>query len=598
MERPLYSVCLAMLFTSGPMNAQTVGDELNINSFHARFSSHGLISLDPATASAGFEVPAGTGGAKALFSGGLWFGGLTTDNQLRMAAMMYEANGAGDYYTGPLTTDGSASTDAAMMQAYNRVWSVSRDAVEQHIAYFTCLADVNCDPAVAFPNGYTIPASINDWPAMNTESGYSTYQAPFFDFNADGNYVPSDGDAPCILGDQALYFVFNDKGGSHLLTGSSPIGLEIQAMPFAYSGNSPALDQTVFVHYHIINRGTQQLLNTRIGVFNDLDLGCPDDDRMGSDPSRNLTYVYNGDGLDEDCVGVLGYGAEPPAFGMVLLKGQTLDPNAADDPAVDLLPAWNGTGFGDSVVDNERSGMDKVMSISRDGPSCCNDPSTLLDFNSYLRGYWKDGSPLTYGGSGYNTGVPTNYASPGASDPLGVGTGSVPQSPWYDVAPNPDRRTVTSLAPLTVEPGQHMDLLFAYVYARANGGGALASVEALQTRVDSVRAFANTLPLWSTFSNEFQGDCEGVHGVGQEELFTSEQLVLFPVPAGDRVQVNVGARLAGERLVMHDATGRIVAQHLLVAGLNDLDIQALARGVYAVEVRSIRAHYTGKLVKE
>lgn len=597
-----YTLLAALaVLTACPSHAQSYG-ELDLNEVRARFYAHGLIGHDLDGSSAALEVPQGEG-ANALYSAGLWMGGLSPDSQLKLAAMKYEPLGESDYSTGPLTTDGTATTNATMMAQYDHVWEVTREQVELHMAYFQCISDPdNCELSEEFPDGYEIPAGFFDWPAINTEPGFSIYQAPFYDLNHDGDYDPSVGDAPCILGDQALYFVFNDKGAAHVLTGSQPIGVEIQAMPFAYNSGDPYLDQTIFVHYHIINQGTQTLTGTRIGIYNDFDLGCGDDDFVGTDAARNLTYVFNADDQDDDCLGTSGYGPQPPAFGMILLKGPFRDANGADEEDPDLLPSWNGTAFGDGIIDNELFGTTKSIHMYREGDACCTEPTLGVQYFHYLGGIWKDGTPLTYGGTGHSLdpgALPCDFSFPGDSDPIGAGTGGVPQSPWSEtISTVPDRRTVTSAGPFVLEPGMHEDLLVAYVFARANSGGAAASVAALQARVDSVTAFAHTLPLWNTLRDDFQGGCEGVTPTVIDEAVHTGHLELFPVPAADHVQLNTPQALVGSVLCLRDATGRVVAGQRLSVGVNDIDIASLAGGMYTCEVHTAKALYTGRLVKE
>lgn len=597
-----HSAFLAGVIAAMPIlvDAQGYG-ELNIGDARARFYAHGLISNNLVTNASAFEVPIG-GGVHALYSAGLWVAGFSSDNQLKLAAMKYESGTESDYYTGPLTVDGSASTNASMMAAYDQVFSVTREEVAQHLAYHACLSDPDCDPATAFP-GYQTPLAITNWPAVNDDPGFSTYQAPFIDHNLDGNYLPEDGDVPCILGDQALYFVFNDKGGPHMLTGGQPIGIEVQTMAFAYDSGDPALDQTVFVHYHLINRGTSTLTDARIGMFNDFDLGCGNDDLVGTDAARNLTYVYNADDMDEDCLGAPGYGAQPPAFGMVFLKGPYHDANAVDQEDPGELPAWNGMGFGDGAIDNEKLGLSSAMHLYRDGDPCCTDPVQPGHYLNYMRATWKDGVPLAYGATGYPvTPTPTGclFSFPGTSDPDGVGIpdGSL-VTPWSD-SYSPvalDRRTIASMGPFTLEPGDHHDLLMAYVYARAVSGGALTSVAALQARVDSIIEFAQGLPLWTNPRETFQGACVGEVEQGVTERI-GRALLFFPVPASGSVQVEVPSSLAGSNLVIRDATGRIVLQQRVLPDRNTIDLSRLAPGLYTCEALSRNARYTGRLVKE
>ena len=123
-------------------------------------------------------------------------------------------------------------------------------------------------------------------------------------------------------------------------------------------------------------------------------------------------------------------------------------------------------------------------------------------------------------------------------------------------------------------------------------------MEALQARVDSVREFANSLPLWNNFEFQFQGACEGITTTAIAEAQSIGQLQLFPVPAFDKVQLNATKEIAGELLTLHDATGRIVATHRITQGLNKFNISSLAPGLYSCEVHSTYAHFTGRLVKE
>lgn len=598
---PLLALLLLSSLSRG--FAQNHG-ELTINDVRARFYAHGLVGYDLNTGQPEFEIPVGMS-THPLYSGGMWIGGIDGADMLHGAVMMYEPNweGGPDYYTGPLTTDGSASTNADVMAQYDQVWSVTRAEVTAHLDYYNCLADPGCDIASEFPNGYEIPASILNWPAINTTPGYDLYLAPFYDFNGDGDYDPTDGDAPCILGDEALFFVFNDKGGPHLKSGMLPIGIEVQAMPFAYHAPGSWKDQTVFVRYHLINRSTLTVGDTRLGFFNDFDLGCSNDDFIGVDPPRNLAYIYNRDNVDENCNATLGYGTQPPAFGQVVLKGPLLDPDAQDNAADNSLPSWNGTGFGDAQVDNERSGVDRFIYFNRESASCCNDPVMGPDFYHYLDGYWKDGTPMTYGGSGYSTdpdAVPSTFMYPGDADPVGAGTNGEPQSPWSDTdTVLMDRRGLIGFNGFTMEPGEHVDLLFAYVYARATSGGPQASLSMLKAQVDSVRAFANTLPIWNTSEMDgFIGQCADYATLSVKEEPRTGRLDIFPIPASDQVRIDADERLAGELLLVFDATGRTVATHRLTPGVNKLDISTLARGLYGCEVRSTKVRYTGTLIKE
>lgn len=504
----------------------TVVTELDYNNVRAILTNGGMLWYNKAQSQPGYEVPKtpDRSGAKAIFAGGLWMGGLSPDNQLKLAAVRYRDGN--DFWPGPLTTDGSANVTSAVCVRYDVMYPNLRQDAERHEAYYRCLADPSCDPDQEFPDGYVIPASYFDWPAINTDPGYDTYLAPFTDFNGDGDYVPSDGDypgfdlsrtvecrkfreqLPSLYGDKNIWWVFNDKGNTHTETGGQPIGMEVRAQAFAFSTNDEVNNMT-FYNYVLINRGTQTLTKTYFGQYADPDLGCADDDFTGCDVRRGLGYVYNWDDDDQSCNGNPGYGTQPPAIGIDFFEGPFQDYDNMDNPGPldeQPFPDCNfavenrgigykgiGIGYGDGVVDNERFGMRAFIYFNRDGPVSQNDPTLAVHYYNYLRSIWKDGTPQTYGGTGYQpnnpAAVPAYYMFPGDSDPIGWGTGCAPQQAWQETAQaNPDRRFVESAGPFTLEPGQYNNSTIGVVWARATGGGAFESVNAMRRADDKAQA--------------------------------------------------------------------------------------------------------------
>lgn len=595
-----YVVASLLLFISLPGARSQAFGVLNLNDVTFRMFSNGYAG-GPA-----FEVPQGNG-THVLSGSGLWLTGTDALSALHTAGWLYGGGtGQADFFPGPLRNDGTASTSQSSSQAHDRVWVVTRQQIDAHQAYHICLGDPNCDVDVEFPGGYTTPMVIAEWPAMGDVSdGYDPYLAPFHDFNLDGTYNAQDGDAPCILGDQAFFVVFNDNLGPHTESLGLPFGMEVQVMGFVYDGTDPALDQTVFLRFHLINRSAVQYQDFHVGYFSDIDVGCPNDDFIGTDPLRNLQFTYNWQDTDAGCLGAQGYGPQPPAVGMSLIKGPLLDPDGADDAAGNAIPAWNGGAFGDGIADNERHGLSHSIYFNRESPNwAATDPSQASHWVNYLTGFWKDGTPLTYGGNGYSTApdaVPARYIFPGDNDPVGAGTGGQVMAPWAETAPTPttpDRRGVMGSGPITLDPGEHVDLLFAYVYARAAGGGAFASVGALQARVDSVRAFAQSLPIWDVPENQpYAGMCpSGVSGV--PEAGSTGVLALFPTPSSDLVRFTAPRSLVGGVLTVRDGLGRVVMQQRVAADGNTLDVGGLANGVYSCVAVSRNARFTGRLVKE
>ncbi|MBK9758508.1 MAG: T9SS C-terminal target domain-containing protein [Flavobacteriales bacterium] len=499
----------------------TKNTELDLNNVRAYITNSGLLWYDQSgVGRAAYEVPktADRTGARPLFSGGLWMGGLSPDNQLKLAAIDYRTGN--DFWPGPLTTDGDASVTDDVCLRYDEIYPTLASDAETHDAYFRCLVNPDCDLATEGLENYIIPSSYFDWPAINTEEGYDTYLAPFTDVNGDGDYDPSIGDYPgydleqkvdCktkfredpipLFGDMNKWWVFNDKGNQHTETGGQPIGLEVKAQAFSFSTNNEVNNMT-FYNYVVINRGTQTLNNTYFGQFADPDLGCNQDDFAGCDVQRGLGFVYNWDDVDDGCSDP-AYGPQPPAIGIDFFEGPFQDYDLLDNPLsancqdnVDSLGipyGGIGIGYGDDIVDNERFGMRGFVYYSRVGANCCTDPSLAVHYYNYLRSIWKDGEAQTYGEDGYNpqiaNAVPARYMFPGDSDPVGWGTGCVPQAAWQEQAQtSPDRRFIQSAGPFTLEPGAYNNITVGAVYARAVAGGAFASVIDLRRADDKAQA--------------------------------------------------------------------------------------------------------------
>lgn len=598
-----YALLLVVTALCGDHLFGQAWSQLTINNAQATLFSNGLIG--PAAPNGnGLVVPAATG-LSPLYTSGLWVGGTSPDNQLKFAAHLYGSPGERDFFPGPLTIDGNASITPEVSAAYDQVWTILQSDVVAHRTFTLCQGDPDCIEA-AFPDGYTIPASFLNWPAEgNVEAGYAAYLAPFLDWDGDGTYDPSNGDHPCVLGDQALYAIFNDRLDVHTQSGGGPIGLEVHMMPFAYT-SSPALDHTVFVHYKLINRGTQTLTDFRIGHFADFDLGCGDDDVVGTDVGRNLVYVANGTDNDASCVSGTGYGTQPPAFGMAILKGPLLEPDGLDNTTEPVIPAFNGTGYNDGILDNERHGLSSSMYFLRSGPAEMTDPAMPVHYYNQLRSTWKNNLLLTHGGSGYSTdpnAVPALFAFPGDSDPLGLGTGGVPQASWapeVDLSAGlVDPRAVASMGPTTLEPGEHITLLVAYVYARAGSGGAEASVAALQQRVDSIRTFAEAIPGMFTLGEQEDLPCDdAIVASIREDGAGPGLLSLFPNPVSDQLLLRTEALQWGSPIQILDARGRVVAQLASTGDITLFAVTDLPNGLYLLRVSDGSTPMAGRFVKE
>lgn len=495
-----------------------------------------------------YEVPAG-GLNHAVFAGSLWMGGRDPAGNLKLAAVRFRQNGS-DYWPGPLTVDGTASTIPETCDQWDRFYLVSRQMVETHRYYFTLILqglDPLEDPLFA-ENGYQIPREIMQWPAHGDVSlGQSFLLAPFQDLRdpeslevvtTPGLYEPEQGDYPLydldqeidcrtrlvtdpvpLFGDFTMYWIFNDNGNIHTESQGEPIGMEIQAQMFGFTTNDEVNNMT-FCNYVLINRGTLTLNDTYFAQWIDTDLGNPNDDYVGCDVGRGLGYSYNGTDFDEGSSSGPGYGAQPPAIGVDFFEGPYQDADGINNMVgIGENEALNGLGYldlddlpenQDTIIDNERFGMRRFVYHSNTGqgaPAPTTDPSIAVEYYNMMRGIWKDGTPMTVGGLGYDPAagnVGTDFMFPGTSDPLFWGTGGIdPNYPdprgWTEEAednPPGDRRFIQSAGPFTLSPGQFNNITVGVVYARAPSGGPFASVQSLLQVDDKAQAlFENCFRL-------------------------------------------------------------------------------------------------------
>ncbi len=501
-------------------------NELNINNTRALIQTGGDMWWDFTRAQ--YEIPKNSSHT-ALFAGALWLGGRDISGQLKVAAQRFRSGGQ-DFWTGPLSTVDAEITQTTCAE-YDKHFISTRLDIASYVAWFEIGRDDAANgtnkQAELFPD-YTVPAILKDWPAHGRD--YAPYNedynlAPFVDVDNNGEYNPGSGDYPAydlnnsadckariinVYGDQNLWWVFNDMGNIHTESGSGSIGMEIRAQAFAFTTNDEVNNMT-FYNYELVNRSTFTLADTYFGQWVDADLGCSQDDYVGCDVERGLGFAYNGDNDDEDCRGATGYGAIPPAIGVDFFQGPFQDADGIDNPLTEKYQdaisqkgvpyPGIGIGYGDKIIDNERFGMRKFL-YHNNNSGVTGDPSRGTEYYNYLRSLWRDGSRMVYGGTGHVASggtIEADYMFPDESDPLGWGTGGVPQPAWTEVTAGNtpfDRRFMQSAGPFVLEPGAVNNITVGIVWARASTGNNLSSVEVMRTADDKTQAlFDNCFQL-------------------------------------------------------------------------------------------------------
>ncbi|MCC6599503.1 MAG: T9SS type A sorting domain-containing protein, partial [Crocinitomicaceae bacterium] len=502
---------------------------LEWNNVKALIETGGSMWQDRANSRAAYEIPKG-GGVSSIYAGALWMGGISPDQQLKLAAVTFRSAG-NDYWPGPLTNDGSASVTEATCTQYDRFFVSLRQDAQRHRQYYDCVqaGDDDCI------ENYSIPGYFYNYPAIgNTALGQDLYLAPFYDYDGDLFYDPQKGDYPfydfyreinCaerqredvvpLYGDQTYYWIFNDKGNAHTESQGNAIGMEIRAQAFAFTSNDEVNNMT-FYNYVLINQGTQELTQTYFGSWVDSDLGSSIDDYVGCDVQRGLGYCYNGDAFDEPSASSKGYGNNPPAVGVDFFEGPYQDEDGLDNPlTTDILQAQDslgipykglGIGYGDGIVDNERFGMRRFVYYNIGDNPINGDPKVAPHYYNFMRGKWKNDQSMLYGGNGISgpgviQGVFADYMFPGDTDPAHWGTNGTVVPAWSEESSGNqkgDRRFIQAAGPFTLSPGDYNNITVGVVWARSGGGVPFESVRLLREYDDKAQAlFDNCFELVS-----------------------------------------------------------------------------------------------------
>ena len=148
--------------------------DLEWNNVRALIENGGTLWYDRAIDKGAHMVPKDEG-VSVVYGGALWLGGISPDQQLKLAAVKYRWSG-NDFWPGPLTNTGEAEVDEFTCQQYDRFSISYRSDAMRHRQYFDAVADETVE--TSFPDGYTIPSYFYDFPAHgNVALGQDYYLA-------------------------------------------------------------------------------------------------------------------------------------------------------------------------------------------------------------------------------------------------------------------------------------------------------------------------------------------------------------------------------------------------------------------------------------
>ena len=453
--------------TPGNCTSPRAERDLDVNNVLARMFNTGSLFFGNATTNAeGYLVPQASGNSP-IFASGIWIGG-RVNGQLRVAGSTYDRF---EFWAGPLNDDGTLpdpTCQGANGIEFDKIWRVSRADI------------IDLDGgAGAAPDLASWPVSLGAPALAALDNGFDDDGDGLIDEGTDGIdndgdgfiderdeqerivpsvreaagrpiYDPAGGDRPEIIGDQAVWWVMNDLGNTHQKSLTPPIGVEVQVLAWSFA-RADALNDVTFYRYTVTKKTPGDMEDTYLTLFSDPDLGDANDDFVGIDTTLSMGYVYN-DGPTDDVYGTA------PALGYDFFQGPIVDLDG-DGEATDTLGTTTFMYFINGVA----------FPVA--------DPANGEQMYFNMQGRWADGTPMTEGGDGYQTGGPvTKFAFPG--DPV-AGTG------WNEVTEGNtggDRRFLVTTGPFTLESGVSQDIVFGIVFGQAAAGdnAHLESIEALR----------------------------------------------------------------------------------------------------------------------
>lgn len=491
----------------GSAISQTQITFVDFNDVRTLLSNRGTLGFNPQTAAASYEVPVG-GGNHILYALTPLWSAKDVNGGLK---------GAMSYYNLDATMHGPISNNYnSMWQVDNRaIFTVSYAVVQNHIINYS-------------QTGYVVPPEISNWPAVGNvpESG-SAFLAPFEDVNFNGVYDPENGDYPIIYGDQMSFVIFNyDSLPNPTLANNTSTPLEVQMGAYQYASNDEINDIT-FVYYRVENKSEDTLYDFRWGNMTDFDIGFAQDDYIGSDMGRNLLYAYNGTNNDPGGAGAPGYGANPPAAGIISLNNPMVVTNHVGDAAnfldyqINTLSDLHNVMEGKNTlgVQNTDNGGSPVQMLYNENPNVSGSYSEFQEGNQ-----------------------------PG------------------------ERRVLYSSEPYDLKPGESKCYHYAIIYRRTFLDNHVEVVDSLLTTADKVQAF---------FSTQVAPNCYQEPTVSlSENQNLDEAFNIYPNPANDYIQLKSSKDL--EKIVVLDYSGKIVQE---VDGSSKiLSISNLSKGIYVVQV--------------
>ena len=497
-----------------------------------------------------------------FYKAGIWIGGVDPGGNLKVAATPTERNQQlTDFAPGPLNPETGMPYEEFPCHDFNRIWEISREDILTHIKDFgeDRVLDNPIPSIMNWPGNGNKHLEINSGETIelpNRPSGF----APFWDEDGNGIYNPEKGDFPQVdlgrplIPDKMFWTVFNDFK-EHPVASGLKLRVEVQLTVYSMDClENQSIDNTLFLNYKVINQGDENIETGKFGFYADFQIGCEEDDYIGSFPQHDAFFAYNSDQLDGDSLGncIFGnsYGFHPTTQAVSFLYGHKLN-------AFQYFE-------NNSVI-----------------PSISN-PTHPQEFYNYLYGRWRNGTPLTTGNNGFNIGSTDTTLWAFSGDPNLENSWSL-----FNENLSPGNRRVIGSTNLSrwdwlpvLQPGGVAEIRLAVTTIAQSNRTHL-------TQLDRIKIDFHELDLWYGFGSPNVCSSQWIRNPKAPEDEPSG-LKIYPNPAFQNLIIEYPKPV--QRVQFFDVSGRLIHEiRNPEETVLNIDVGNWSRGIYFAEI-TIEGH--------
>lgn len=290
---------------------------------------------------------------------GVWMSAVDSAGNIRIACHDM-IGGSNEFKPGPLFLSNAQASDT---NVWNKVYPMTQALVAEHKENY------NSD-------SYTPPMAISNWPGSGS-AGLAKVLAPFVDVEVnDQIYNPADGDYPFLRTSQEMLAISNDMAAPHSLSGALPLGVELHAEVIGFGAKDTSLRNCILIRYSVFNRSKINYSNFRFSTVVNFAIGQMENEYLGTDVANNVLFAINdtGEATFSNKLVSIGCMALNHRLSSTMYFENTIDP-------VNGLP----------VLDSH--------------------------YLRLMKGIWKNGKRLVYGGNGVDaSGNTTSFVYPYDTD--------------------------------------------------------------------------------------------------------------------------------------------------------------------------------------